>query len=204
VNDDQKKLLEDYLQKFHDTYREMLSNEHWQDSPMLKLLHEKLSKVIDEFDDLIGIAHSVKADHETEDSFDRAAHFKSQDMQLIFIYLYTSEGKMLDAWERVLSNISKQYISRPIYASEEDAQGAAQFSPILINAGYVAVWVKKSALIEEDDAHQIKDKLGKRLISLKDRSVNLENMEYFWNNYMLYDWKDGKLVFKRLVEKFLK
>ncbi len=202
--DEQEKIFREYLQKFHDTYREMLSNEHWEDSPFMKILHAKLCKVIDEFDDLMGIQHTTNAEQVVDKSLERAAFFQSQDMQLIYIYLYTSEGKALDAWERVISNIAKQYISRPIYISEDDVQGAAQFSPILINAGYVGVWVKKSAIIVEDEAHQIKDKFGKRLISLKDRSIDLKNMEYFWNNYMLYEWKEGGLVFKKLVEKILK
>ncbi len=182
----------------------MLSNEHWEDSPFMKVLHAKLCKVIGDFDDLIGISHLTQNEQVVDKGLERAALFQSQDMQLVYIYLYTSEGKAVDAWERVISNIAKQYISRPIYISEEDVQGAAQFSPILLNAGYVAVWVKKSAIIVEDEAHQIKDKLGKRLITLKDRSVDLKNMEFFWNNYMLYEWKDGALVFKKLVEKILK
>lgn len=202
--DEQEKMFKEYLQKFHDTYREMLSNEHWEDSPFMKVLHAKLSKVIAEFDEIIGVSSSEKIEQVVDDSLEREANYLSQDMRLVYIYLYTSEGKTLAAWERVISNISKQYVSRPIYLVEDDVQGAAQFSPILINAGYIAVWVKSSAIIVEDEAHQIKDKFGKRLITLKDRSVDIKNIEYFWNNYMLYQWKESGLVFKKLVEKILK
>jgi len=204
VADEQEKIFKEYLQKFHDTYREMLSNEHWEDSPFMKVLHAKLSKVIAEFDEIIGVSSSEKIEQVVDDSLEREANYLSQDMRLVYIYLYTSEGKTLAAWERVISNISKQYVSRPIYLVEDDVQGSAQFSPILINAGYIAVWVKSSAIIVEDEAHQIKDKFGKRLITLKDRSVDIKNIEFFWNNYMLYQWKESGLVFKKLVEKILK
>ena len=128
----------------------------------------------------------------------------NDNLQKIFIYLYTSDGKKMDSWQRVIANLDKQYISRPIYVDETDAQHAVFHAPITFNAGYVAVWVDKNGINWVSDEDQLKDKYGHTLLSLKDKAVQLDKIDYFWNNFVEYHWVKDKLIFSKQVERLQK
>jgi intracellular multiplication protein IcmQ len=199
------KLYQEYLSKFYILFKQMLANENWQSTPLLKLYHSKLAKLAEEYAASAHILENNAPVEVSKPEEDRHAIFQAKNMQLVYIYLYTSDGKSLDAWGRLVYNLPRNYISRPIYEDEYDVQSAALITPILSNAGYAAVWVDKDAIIRlTEEGEEIKDKLGRPLLTLKDKAVNMQNMEFFWNNFMLYDWKNGALKFSKNAEKIIK
>ena len=150
------------------------------------------------------------------DKFDSTAIeiFSSEDLttnqdsienrQLVYISVYSAEGKNLDTWQRVLLNLPKQYVSRPIYAKEEDAQYAARNKGLATNEGYVAIWVEKNDILSNSDQlFDLKDKFNHSLITLKDRAIDIKNMDYFWVNSNQYILKNSRLIFSKSVDDFI-
>lgn len=199
-----EKLYQEQLNKYYYIFTQILANENWQSTPLLKLYHGKLSQLVEEFATSANILGNNLQVEENKPEEDRAAFFKSKNMQLVYIYLYTSDGKSLEAWARLVHNLPRNYISRAIYEDEYDAQSAALITPVLFNAGYAAVWVDKNLINAPNEGEELKDKLGKPLLSLKDKAVNLQNLEYFWNNFMIYNWNNGALQFSKIAEKIIK
>jgi intracellular multiplication protein IcmQ len=182
--------LLEQLKKFQKIYDEMLGDENWANSPFLKIMHAKLTKLKFELDEVLNFDQPF----ETLDiSPNQKGHFQENNFEKFYIYLYTTEGKKLDAWQRLVDNLERQYISRPIYCNEKDVQYAVFNAPVFHNAGYVAVWVEKKFIQIQDEL--IKDKFGNDLMVLKDRAISLDKIDYFWTNSTQYKWKDGKLVF---------
>jgi len=190
--------LEDEVKKFYEYYNQILANEGWDKAPFLKIMHAKLLKLKLELDELVGFDSQLELERRGETSPQPI----SDGFIKLFIYLYTTEGKKVEAWQRLLANLDKQYISRPIYRHEADAQYAVFNAPVVHNAGYVAVWVEKKFLLEPEVGPQ--DKFGHELLMLKDRAVDLTKIDYFWTNTSQYQWKLGKLIFSKLSTRLEK
>lgn len=191
------------VEEFHRIYEQMLSDERWQQSNYLKIIHARLKKLSDDLAESAHITMKNNEANQADENQDLDRALKEQTMQLAYIHLYTSEGKSHEAWERAISYLHQQFVSRSIYSNESYAQSAAQAAPIFLNAGYVAVWVEKSLIFPVEAGHEPKDKLGNPVILLKDRAIQLKNIEFFWNNYTHYTWKDQKLCFSKHVQKIL-
>lgn len=191
------------VEEFHRIYEQMLADERWQQSNFLKIIHARLQKLSDELAESAHIVLKNNENNQSKDNQDHERTLKEQTMQLVYIHIYTSDGKELEAWERSISHLHRQFVSRSIYSNESHAQSAAQASPIFLNAGYVAVWVEKSLIFPVEAGHELKDKLGNPVILLKDRAIQLKNIEFFWNNYTHYTWQHQKLCFSKHVQKIL-
>lgn len=193
--------LKEQLCKFEQIYNDMLADERWQESPFLKVMQVKLTKLKNELSDFINVTYQDQKPSIRPNLSKNTTH---SELQKVFIYLYTSDGKKVDSWERLISNLDKQYISRPIYFDEVHVQHAVFHAPVFSNAGYLAIWVEKkflNSLLLEDLP---KDKFGHPLLSLKDRAIQLEKIDYFWTNYSEYHRTNGKLIFSKHVERLQK
>lgn len=188
------------IKKFQQIYSKMLVDERWQQSPFLKIMYAKLSKFNDELSELLDEPELSSVNVESPQSLSTL----DDNFQKVFIYLYSADGKKLDAWQRVVENLDRQFVTRPIYENEIDVQDVVIQAPVLLNAGYVAVWVEKKYIIQSTEVDDLKDKFGRKLISLKDRAINLGRVEYFWNNYAQYSWQNSKLTFSKLAERLQK
>ncbi len=114
--------------------------------------------------------------------------------QEIFISLYSTEGSSLQAWERLLMNLPRQIISRPIYADEENVKTLIKAKENKINEAYVAIYVNRDDILAMAPDKVIIDKLGNPLISLKDRALNLEHVSRFVHHSGVYDYIKGRLT----------
>jgi len=170
--------------------QECLSLPEWQKSNYLKLTHQRLEEVSKELQEAIDrvTQQNTKIIQETST--------EHPNQQLVYISIYSAIGKNIEAWERVLMNLPRQYVSRPTYLNERDAQYAARFKGNLQNEAYVAVWVNQSDIIQDLG---LKDKFDRPLIGLKDRAVSLKNIEYLWNSSMLFKWTNNHLLMDRQV-----
>lgn len=189
-------LSAEQVKKIQEAIKKFLAGEFFDRAPFLKIFRQQLQVLSDKFDNTAQEIFSSESLVSKENNF--------ANRQLVYISVYSAEGKNMDAWHRVLLNLPKQYVSRPIYAKEEDAQYAARNKGLLTNEGYVAIWVEKSSIMSKDDQlFDLKDKFDHALVTLKDKAIDIKNINYFWVNSSQYILKNGRLVFSKSVDDFI-
>jgi intracellular multiplication protein IcmQ len=180
----------DEVEAIQKMLQECLDLPDWQKTNYLKLTHERLNSVSQELQEVIDRVNNQNTINTQE------IRVEHPNQELVYVSIYSAVGKNLEAWERVILNLPRQYVSRPTYLNETDAQYAARFKGNLQNEAYVAIWVNKSDIISNIG---VKDKFDRPLISLKDRAVSLKNIEYIWNSSVIYKWKNDHLVMDKQV-----
>lgn len=163
----------------------------WDESSFIVMMGKKLKAIRDDL-----AAQIVKAEENELTSPEYLAHraHLNASLQLVYISLYSSEGITLNSWERIIANLQRQIVSRPIYANEEDVQNIIRTKEKKINEAYVALFVDKTDILELHSDKVSMDKLGKPMMVLKDNSINLENMEYFVHLSGKYRYSRGRLI----------
>ncbi|MBA2657023.1 MAG: Dot/Icm secretion system protein IcmQ [Tatlockia sp.] len=164
----------------------------WDESNFLRALGKNLKGIRDNF------AKQLNAKDDLAQSINELAattlSMKRESQQEVFIALYSSEGHNIQTWERILANLPRQIISRPIYANEEDLIFSIKSKENKNNEAYVAVYISQADILK---LHQDKipfDKFGKPLLSLKDRTVNLDNVTRFVHISGTYSFAKGRLI----------
>lgn len=166
----------------------------WDESSFLRVIGKNLREIRENFaNQLTGSQASEKTIAEYNLANRRVFR---EDQQEIFIALYSSEGNTLQAWERILANLPRQIISRPIYANEEAVKYLIKSKENKINEAYVAIYINQSDILTVPQDKIPLDKFGKPLLSLKDRSVNLENIVRFVHMSGVYNYMRGRLIKK--------
>lgn len=190
VSLEQAKIIQEALHR-------LANSPNFSHSTFLKIVQQQIQKISNEFDE------TIEQTYLSEDYLEQEAAI-DPNKQAVFISVYCSDGSKIDAWQRVIFNLPKQYISRPIYLREQDAQKAVKAKSQFLNEGYVAVLVdKKNIFSSESDFFNLQDKFGHELLTLKDRSVELSNIVFFWHNSKQYTFKNGNLSFLKTVPDFL-
>ena len=114
--------------------------------------------------------------------------------QEIFISIYSSDGNNIQTWERIIANLPKQIISRPIYADEEDIKAVLKMKEHKHNEAYVAVYINQTDILPLPPDRASVDKLGKPLLSLKDKTIKLDNISRFVHSSGVYRLNISRLV----------
>ena len=112
----------------------------------------------------------------------------------VFVSLYSSNGMALRSWEQILVNLPHQMISRPIYADESKLQSLIKTKENKLNEAYVAIHVEQTDILPLSAERTPIDKLGTSLLSLKDKSLKLENITRFIHLSDVYLFLRGRLV----------
>ena len=120
--------------------------------------------------------------------------------QEIFIALYSSDGENIASWERILMNLPKQMISRPIYADEEDIKALIRTKANKINEAYVSMYINQSDILFLPVDKTPIDKLGKSLLTLKDKALNLDSINRFVHQSGSYQYSHARLVKNLMTE----
>jgi len=163
----------------------------WDDSNFLKLIGKNLRDIRDKFNNQVNAPEHEKVQLETKLRNKEAAWVGQQQ---IFVALYSADGNNLSSWERILMNLPRQMISRPIYSNEEDIQAIIRTKENKINEAYVAIYVKQSDILTLSVDKTPVDKLGKSLLSLKDKALVLDNIVRFIHLKSSYRYHYGKLI----------
>jgi intracellular multiplication protein IcmQ len=163
----------------------------WDESNFLKVLGKKLRTVREEF--------AEKANSFGQDKSKITSHLANRvalrsGQQEIFIALYSSDGGNIQSWERIVSNLPRQIVSRPIYVDENDLKAVIKTKENRVNEAYVACYVNQADILEMPIDKAPVDKLGKPLLTLKDKSVSLDNMNCFVHSSGVYRYVHGRLV----------
>jgi intracellular multiplication protein IcmQ len=163
----------------------------WDDSNFLRVIGKNLSEMRNSFSSQLGASLNLS---EVKDPLaGRRQKQQASDLE-VFIALYSSEGNSLQSWERVLANLPRQLISRPIYADEEEIKYLLKSKANKINEAYVVAYITQDDILTIQQERKPLDKFGKTLMSLKDRSLNLDNITRFEHVSGTYNYIKGRLV----------
>lgn len=187
-------LTEQQTQAILKALDEAIETGPWEESNFLRVIGKNLRSIRNDFANRIG--SDVK---EQQEKLKTESHLANRvalrtGQQEVFIGLYSTEGNNLQAWERILANLPRQMISRPIYPNEEDVKYLIKSKENKINEAYVAVYINQNDILEMPPDKIPKDRFGKPLLSLKDRSLSLDNINRFVHLSGVYRYIKGRLV----------
>ena len=114
--------------------------------------------------------------------------------QEVFISLYNADGGNLQKWAKLLQGVSRQVVTRPIYAQEKEICALIRSKLNKKNEAYLAVYIDRDDVIEMAEDKAPKDRLGHHLLVTKDGAIKLENVTRFIHESGQYILKDGQLI----------
>jgi len=163
----------------------------WEQSNFLKVIGKNLTEIRDNFLNQLGASSQAQLKAESHLA-NRIALRSGQ--QEIYISLYSSDGANLQSWERIVANLPRQMISRPIYADEENLKALLKTKENKQNEAYVAIYINQSDILSLGIDKTAIDKLGKTLLNLKDKTLNLDNISRFVHASGIYRFSHGRLL----------
>lgn len=170
---------------------ELIKAHPWDESNFLKVMGRELRKIRDDLTMQTNAPMQDEANVASRLARKIALHSGQQE---IFIALYSLEGSNMQTWERIVVNLRKQMISRPIYSNEDDIKSWIKTKENKINEAYVSVYVSQTDLLAIAEDKAPVDKLGKKLLVLKDNTINLDNIHNFVHESGTYRYAHGRLI----------
>ncbi|KTC86361.1 Dot/Icm secretion system protein IcmQ [Legionella brunensis] len=186
-----KSTTEEHAQAILKALDDAIEQGPWEESNFLRVIGKNLRQIRQNFANYLG-NHQELTVTRGEHGAVRAEPKAGQ--QEIFIALYSTEGNSIQAWERLLANLPRQMISRPIYANEQDVRNLIKSKENKINEAYVAVYVHENDILQVAADKVLTDRFGRPLMSLKDRSLSLDNIIRFVHLSGVYQYIKGRLV----------
>lgn len=162
----------------------------WEESNFLKAIGKNLREIRDDF--VKEIESATKTPALTTYLANRIALRRGQ--KKIYIALYSSDGSNLRSWEQILANLPRQMISRPIYSDEDDVIAIIKTKEFRVNEAYVSIYIGENEILEISADKLPLDKLGKPLLSLKNKALNVDNIIFFVHELTTYEFVQGRLV----------
>lgn len=162
----------------------------WDASNFLKMLGKNLIGIRDDFLNQLGASTQAQLKAQTHLENQMA---KRSNQQEIYVSLYSADGSNLQSWERIVTNLPRQMISRPIYANEDDVKELVRLKENKVNEAYVAIYINKDDILFLSPDKTLMDKRGKPLLSIKDKTLYLENISRFVHLSGVYQWVKGRL-----------
>jgi intracellular multiplication protein IcmQ len=170
---------------------DLIARAGWDASMFLRVINKSLQTMREDFANKVEAVYHFQKSNLSSNLANRVAIRSGQ--QEVYISLYSADGGNMQAWERIVLNLPKQIISRPIYASEEDVNQMIRHKDNRINEAYVCVCVSQTDILSIGDKTPY-DKLGKALLTLKDKAVVLSNIGRFVHSSGVYFLEHGRLI----------
>lgn len=165
----------------------------WDSSLFLQSTSRELRKIRDEVANELQHKHSIvtkTAKHLLRESA------KRPDGESIFIYLYAQDGHKLEHWQQVLSHLTEQAVTRPIYAKEADVIARIRALDDKPNMAYVEVVVETSDILEQQA--DLADPFGHALLSVRPGAVKMQNIIRLVHRSGEYRFIEGRLKARSL------
>ncbi|HRD69094.1 MAG TPA: Dot/Icm secretion system protein IcmQ [Legionella sp.] len=163
----------------------------WEQSSFLKVIGKNLVEIRDDF--LTQLGASTKAQLRAESNLANRLALRS-GQQEVYVSLYSADGNNLQTWERIVANLPRQMISRPIYAREDDIKSLLKTKENKKNEAYVAIFINQGDILPLAPDKASVDKLGTVLLALKDKTLNLDNISRFVHFTGTYHYVQGRLT----------
>lgn len=192
-NELSKQQLDEIMKAFNDA----IEKGPWDESSFLRVIGKNLREIRDKFSEQLNAS-----DQETSKIASQLANRMAlrSGQKEIFILLYSSDGSNMQSWERIVINLPRQMISRPVYANEEDLKALLKTKENKVNEAYISVYVNQGDLLSIPADKAPLDKLGKSLLTLKDNVIRLDNVNRFVHLSGTYDYVQGRLVKNMAIE----
>lgn len=169
---------------------ETIDSGPWDKSSFLGVIGKNLNQIRDAF--LTEIGTPTQAQQRAESGLASKAA-RQAGLKEIYISLYSSTGNDIFSWERIIASLPRQVISRPVYSEEQDVKNAIRSKENTLNEAYVAILINPDDILELPADKIAKDRHGKTLLSLKDRSINIDNINRFIHQNTTYKYEKGHL-----------
>lgn len=185
------KLSEKQVHTVLDSLRELLERGPWNNSAFLRVLGKKIQKSHDDLAERAGRAKQAEGHQTTEYIKPQAL---SETQQEVFIALYSSDGGKLESWEKILMNLPRQAISRPIYAEKKAIQKVFKERRNHLNEAYVSIYISRDLILPTPIEKTPKDRFGNELLTLKNKAFELDNIMRFVHASGEYKYTKGRLI----------
>lgn len=178
-------------QKIIKSLENIIQNGRWEGSLFLKNILKRLQKYRESIE--------IQEELETSEAISETSTIPEQKegYERIYIELYQAACENLSNWAKTIKDLSRHYVSRPIYKNEQDVQELIRSKRSRTDA-YVTVWVKKKDIVILPPQLRTKDRLGHELIKVKENSIELENIIEFVHDKISYLYSDGQLIVKEV------
>lgn len=184
-------LIKQLLEAFDKT----ISSKVWRKSLFLSAILTKIKELRAKVINLLA-SYEGKQASQGEISQSNSNQKDNPHIKPVYIYLYNVDGDNLRKWEKLLVNIDKQAITRPIYSHKEDVLKVIQANKSLSrkNEAYIIAQLNEQDILYNDNNKASCDKLGHELISIKDKALNASHVQCFCHVSGSYRFLNGKLV----------
>lgn len=170
---------------------EAINNGPWDQSNFLRAIGKNLSDIRENFINQLGTRSKAQIHAEIQLANRMALRSGQQE---VFVSLYSTDGSNLQSWERIVANLPRQMISRPIYANEEHVNALIKTKENKQNEAYLGIFINQAGIIPLPPDKALSDKLGNPLLTLKDRTLDLDNISRFVHLTGVYYYDRGRLL----------
>ncbi len=187
----EENLTPEQIQAIREAFDHAIKDGPWQESNFLRTMGKRLENIRDDFLFEVGQKSGESAD--SPSSLDNREELKSGHQE-VFISLYNSSGDQISAWERVIANLPRQLISRPIYADEQNITALIKSKGTPKNEAYVCAYINKEYIKDVPEDKIPHDRLNHPLLTVKDRALSLDDITRFVHLSGTYKYEEGRLV----------
>lgn len=186
------KLTDEQTQAILKVLDESIATGPWEASNFLRVIGKNLREIREKFASNL----SEPEDLERMKIATNLARTQAleENHQEIFISLYSVDGSNLQSWERILANLPRQIISRPIYPNEAGVKNLIKVKENKVNEAYVSIYINRADILQVAGDKIPLDKFGKPLLSIKDRALNMDHVNRFVHLSGTYDYIKGRLI----------
>jgi intracellular multiplication protein IcmQ len=177
--------------KMLETLNDTLAVGPWNEGSFILMIGKKIRALRDDL--VTQISKYEETELSSSEYLAHRAHL-SASHKIVYVSLYSSEGVSIGSWEKIIANLPRQIVSRPVYATEEDVQNIIKTKEKKINEAYAVFYVEAAAILDLGADKSMVDKLGKPILVLKDNAIILENIEYFVHLSGKYQYSKGLLT----------
>lgn len=163
----------------------------WDKSNFLRIIGKNLISIRDNYLARLGASSQEQLRADAQLASQKAIRSAQQE---VYVSLYCFDGTNIQSWERIVANLPRQAVSRPIYENEDQLRETLKLKDNKNNEAYVAIYIDKNDILTMAADKTPKDKLGTSLLTLKDRALNLENLSRFVHVSGTYQYNKGRLV----------
>lgn len=164
------------------------NNEVWTKSTILRVIGKQVCAVRDDFEKLINSSASSALPLSLQ------AETSASERVNVFVSLYCAKGNDLKNWERMLSSLPAQLISRPVYTDEAAAITLIKSKTNKENEAYLSVHIPANTIVPNAPDKPITDKLGQPLLVLKGKPLAADYEATFFHESGTYQYANGKLT----------
>ena len=171
--------------------RELLERGPWANSAFLRVLGKKIQKIHDDFSTRVDSTHQSLSHKSAQHHLTQKP---SETQKEVFVALYSSDGANLESWEKILVNLPRQTVSRPVYSEEEAIKKIFKDKKKPVNDAYVVMYIDQNALLMMAGDKAPKDRFGTELLTLKAKALSLDHMLRFVHTSGVYTYQKGRLI----------